>query len=80
LLVIEDISELAELHRMIPICSVCGKLRDDTESWKKVEAYFKAHWNVDFSHGYCPDCYKTEMEKITNYCNSKGNNHSDTDS
>jgi PAS domain-containing protein len=64
LLVIEDISEIAELYRMIPICSVCRKVRDDKESWMQVEAYFKNNWGVDFSHGYCPDCFKIEMDKI----------------
>ncbi|MDD5171365.1 MAG: PAS domain-containing protein [Syntrophales bacterium] len=64
LLVIEDISEIAELHHIIPICAVCGKVRNDTESWMRVEAYFKKKWDVDFSHGYCPDCYKIEMDKL----------------
>jgi len=64
LLVIEDISEIAELYRMIPICSVCGKVRDDKESWMRIEAYFKNNWDVDFSHGLCPDCYKIEMDEI----------------
>jgi PAS domain-containing protein len=64
LLVIDDISEIAELYRIIPICSVCGKVRDDKESWMRIETYFKNSWDVDFSHGYCPDCFKIEMNKI----------------
>lgn len=64
LLVIEDISEIAELQRLIPICSVCKKVRDEKESWFRVEAYFKEHWGVDFSHGFCPECYEIEMEKL----------------
>jgi len=64
LLVIEDISEIAELYRMIPICSMCGKVRDSKESWMRVETYFKSNWDVDFSHGYCPECFKTEMDKM----------------
>ncbi|WP_223913025.1 PAS domain-containing protein [Geobacter sp. AOG1] len=64
LLVIEDISEIAELHRLIPICSVCRKVRDDKESWMQVEAYFKNSWDVDFTHGFCPDCLKIEMDRI----------------
>jgi len=64
LLVIEDISEIAELRRLIPICSICKKVRDDKESWSRLEAYFKDHWDVDFSHGYCPECYKIEMDKL----------------
>ncbi|RII25335.1 MAG: hypothetical protein CXR31_14145 [Geobacter sp.] len=65
LLVIEDISEIAELQRLIPICSVCRKVRDDKESWLQIEAYFKEGWDVDFTHAFCPDCLKAEMEKIT---------------
>ncbi|MFP3982175.1 MAG: PAS domain-containing protein [Desulfurivibrionaceae bacterium] len=64
LLVIEDISEIAELQRLIPICSVCKKVRDEKETWSRVEAYFKEKWDVDFSHGLCPECYKIEIEKI----------------
>lgn len=64
LLVIEDISEIAELQRMIPICSICAKIRDDKESWSRIESYFKEHWDVDFSHSLCPECYQAEMEKL----------------
>ncbi|MCI5134685.1 MAG: PAS domain-containing protein [Candidatus Electrothrix sp. AW2] len=64
LLVIEDISEIAELYRMIFICPVCGKVQSDEKTWMRVEAYFKNNWNVECSHGYCPDCFKDEMEKI----------------
>jgi hypothetical protein len=67
LLVIEDISEIAELYRMIPICSVCRKVRDDKESWMLVEAYFKNKWGVDFSHGLCPDCHKIESDKVKSF-------------
>lgn len=64
LLMIEDISEIAELKRMIPICSVCKKVRDEKETWFRVEAYFKDHWDVDFSHGLCPECYEIELKKL----------------
>lgn len=64
LMVIEDISEIAELRRMIPICSICKKVRDDKESWFHIEAYFKEHWDVDFSHSICPQCQKIELEKL----------------
>ena len=64
LLIIEDISEIAELRRMIPICSVCKKVRDEKESWSRVETYFKEHWDIDFSHSLCPECYKIEIDKL----------------
>ena len=64
LLLIEDISEIAELRRIIPICSVCREIRDEKEAWSRVETYFKEHWDVDFSHSLCPNCYKAEMGKM----------------
>jgi len=67
LLVIEDISELAGLYRMITICSVCGKVQEDKESWMRIETYFKDNWNVDFSHGLCPACGRIEEDKIKSF-------------
>jgi PAS domain-containing protein len=64
LLVIEDISEIAELRRMITICSICKEIRDEKETWLRIESYFKKHWDIDFSHGICPKCFKTEMAKL----------------
>jgi PAS domain-containing protein len=63
LLVIEDIGEMAGIQRMMSICSMCRKVRDDKEVWMQIEAYFKERWDIDFSHGYCPDCASIEMGK-----------------
>ncbi len=64
LLVIEDISELVELKRILPICAKCKKVRNDENYWVLVESYFKKHLDMDFSHGLCPDCYKNEIEAL----------------
>jgi hypothetical protein len=58
LLILEDISELADLRSVIPICANCKKIRNDEEYWEHLEAYFKSHLDLDFSHGICPDCVK----------------------
>jgi len=58
LLILEDISELMELKNIIPICAYCKKVRDDQLYWQSVENYFKAHLDLGFSHGICPDCYE----------------------
>lgn len=79
LLVIEDISEIAELYRMIPICSICRKVQDDKESWMAVESYFKNNWDVEFSHGLCPDCYKIERDKIESCIKTEQSAPGDTD-
>jgi hypothetical protein len=64
LLIIEDISELVTLQEIIPICAKCKKVRNDDNYWMQVEAYFKDHLDVDFSHGLCPECFENEMEKL----------------
>ena len=58
LLILEDVSELMDLRSVIPICASCKKIRNDEEYWEHVEAYFKSHLDMDFSHGICPDCVK----------------------
>lgn len=56
LLILEDVSELLALRKMIPICAGCRKIRDDEQYWHQVETYFKAKLGVDFTHGLCPEC------------------------
>lgn len=63
-LVVEDISELLELRRIIPICAVCKKIRDDSNYWNMVETYLARHLDVGFSHGLCPDCFAAEVKKL----------------
>lgn len=51
-----------QLQGLLPICSYCKKIRDDHNYWSRVEEYFTAHAPVQFTHGICPDCYKTMVE------------------
>lgn len=64
LLVLEDISQLTELQRIVPICMNCRKVRDDDDYWRQVETYFARHWDLRFSHGLCPECTRKELEKL----------------
>jgi PAS domain-containing protein len=63
LLIIEDINEIVALQRIVPICMSCKKVRNDDQYWTDVEAYFKRCLDLDFSHGYCPECAAKEMAK-----------------
>jgi hypothetical protein len=56
LLVVEDISELARLRKLLPICSWCRKIRDDAGYWESVERYLSEKMSVNFTHGICPEC------------------------
>jgi CheY-like chemotaxis protein len=64
----KQLDEIKTLRGIIPICSVCKKIRDDQGYWKQLETYLHNHSGIDFSHGYCPECANVAMaetQKIT---------------
>lgn len=63
-LTLEDITELTELRRIVPICSYCRKVRDDSDYWQQVEDFFSKYSHLRFSHGICPDCAKKHYPNI----------------
>lgn len=63
-LVIEDINEIVELRGLIPICLRCKKVKIDSTYWVKLESYISSHLDVDFSHGFCPECLKEELKRV----------------
>jgi len=44
------------LRGLLPICSNCKKIRDDSGKWWHVEEYVAMHSEADFSHTICPPC------------------------
>lgn len=52
----EALSQVKQLHGLLPICAYCKKIRDDQNYWHKVETYITSHADVRFSHSICPDC------------------------
>lgn len=44
------------LNGLLPICSYCKAIRDDTDYWRTVEQYVADHSNAEFTHGICPSC------------------------
>ena len=44
---------------LLPMCSLCKKVRDDKGLWSQVEQYFEEHHaDLQFTHGLCPACSK----------------------
>jgi len=58
LLILEDVTELALLRRIVPICSHCKKIRNDRDYWESVEGYLRKHTHLEFSHSICETCLK----------------------
>jgi hypothetical protein len=49
-------ADLKTLRGLLPICSSCKKIRDDSGFWQTLEDYLQAHSEAQFSHGLCDDC------------------------
>jgi sensor domain CHASE-containing protein len=50
------LDQVKTLEGMLPICSYCKRVRDDTGYWSRIETYIHHHSNASLSHGYCPEC------------------------
>lgn len=50
------LASVKQLSGMLPICASCKKIRNDKGYWEQIEAYFRIHTDVEFSHGICPEC------------------------
>jgi hypothetical protein len=64
LLVLEDISEFAELRKIVPICAQCKSVRRDEDYWQSVESYVGRFMDLSFSHSYCPSCKQEILRSI----------------
>lgn len=56
------LSEVKVLGALLPICAECKKIRDERGVWHPMEAYIAQRSNTQFSHGYCPHCYKQALK------------------
>lgn len=50
--------EIKALRGILPLCSICKKIRDDKGYWEQVDIYIDKHSQAEISHGLCPDCLK----------------------
>ncbi len=57
------VEELRRVKRLLPICMYCKKVREDGDYWQEIEAYLHEHTGSDFSHGICPQCLETVVER-----------------
>lgn len=50
------LGHVKRLQGLIPICSHCKRVRDDSGYWSAVEQYVSDHSEASFSHSLCPEC------------------------
>jgi DNA-binding response OmpR family regulator len=44
------------LQGLLPICMYCKKIRDDSDSWHRLESYIEKHSAAMFTHSLCSEC------------------------
>jgi sensor domain CHASE-containing protein len=52
----EALQKVRTLEGLLPICSYCKRVREDTGYWSQIDTYLGEHTNASLSHGYCPEC------------------------
>ncbi len=52
------------LEGILPICSLCKKIRDERNNWQPVEIYVSNRSEALFSHSLCPDCLKRDYKHV----------------
>lgn len=50
-------------ERLIPICSVCKKIRTEKEEWETIELFFARKGLGEFTHSMCPGCAEKIFSK-----------------
>ncbi|HEY5999684.1 MAG TPA: CHASE domain-containing protein [bacterium] len=65
-------AQVKTLQGILPICSVCKKIRDDKDAWKQMETFISEHSDAVFSHGYCPDCAAKTMAEVRAFSKARG--------
>jgi PAS domain S-box-containing protein len=63
------LDEIKTLRGILPVCCVCGLIRDDTGveqgqgEWMKADKFITEKTDAQLSHSYCPNCYEKAMEE-----------------
>ena len=56
------LGKVRRLSGLLPICSYCKAIRDDSDYWHRVEEFVSEHSDARFSHGICPECLDKALE------------------
>jgi PAS domain S-box-containing protein len=56
--------EVKTLSGLLPICTHCKKIRDDSGDWNQLEKYVRERSNASFTHGICPECARRHFPEI----------------
>ncbi|MFH1731762.1 MAG: response regulator [Planctomycetota bacterium] len=52
----EALTHVKQLQGLLPICMHCKKIRDDGDTWHRMENYIQEHSGAMFTHSLCEEC------------------------
>jgi len=58
------LSHVQRLQGLLPICSYCKRVRNETNYWQQVEAYLTSNSDLRLTHSVCPTCFERVMREI----------------
>lgn len=53
------LAHVRTLQGLLPICMHCKSIRDDSNTWHRLETYIESHSNALFTHSLCRKCLAT---------------------
>jgi hypothetical protein len=59
------LAEVRTLRGLLPMCSGCKQIRNESGGWEPLEAYITARTHAEFSHGLCPSCARRLYPEYT---------------
>jgi len=59
-------SHVRKLQGLLPICSYCKMVRNETNYWQQVDSYLTAHSRLELTHSICPDCTTKMLTEFDN--------------
>lgn len=58
----QALQQIRTLRGLLPVCAWCKRIRRDADYWQKMEEYVSQETGLRFSHGICPECYRTATD------------------
>ncbi len=49
------------LSALLPVCSWCGRIRNDEGEYERMESYIQRSVGTEFTHGMCPSCLSRQL-------------------
>ncbi len=67
----ETVKQVQMLEGLLPVCSNCHRIRNDTGEWERMDIYIQERSQVEFSHSICPECARKLYPGLQNKTGSK---------